>query len=107
MPLTPKQVDKLVWLFFSLAGATLICVVWAFILPMFAATGARNANVLGLALTYLVAVFGGAYGLVVAQPNGNRVARWLGWAVLLAVLLIVILFAEIHNYCSHASCRVG
>jgi len=58
MPLTPKQVDKLVWLFFSLAGVTLICVVWAFILPMFAATGARNANVLGLALTYLVAVFG-------------------------------------------------
>lgn len=99
--------DQFVWLIFSLAGVTLICVVWAFTLPMFAATGARNANVLGLALTYLVAVLGGAYGLVVAQPNGKRVTRWLGWAGLLAVLLIMILFAEIHSYCMHASCRPG
>ena len=107
MRLTPKQVDRLVWLIFSLAGVTLICVVWAFILPMFAATGARNAHVLGLALTYLVAVLGGAYGLVAAQPDGNRIARWLGWAGLLAILLFVILFAEIHNYCMRASCRPG
>jgi hypothetical protein len=105
--LTPKQLDELVWFVFSLAGVGLIGIVWAYILPMFAASGARGANLFGLALTYLVAVFGGASGVTMAQPNGNRALRWLGWAALLAILLMGILFAEISNHCAHASCRIG
>jgi hypothetical protein len=105
--LTPKQLDKLVWFIFSLGSVALICVAWAAILPVFGPGPGTGANVLGLALTYLIAVIGGAYGATMMQPDEHRSIRWLAWAVLLAILLLGILFAEIHSYCSHASCRVG
>lgn len=107
--LTPKQLDDLVWFIFSLGCVALICVVWAVILPLFGSGSGHGANVLGLALTYVIAVVGGAFGATMMQPDQHRALRWLAWASLLAVLLLGILFAEISAYCSgHAGgCRLG
>jgi hypothetical protein len=104
---TPKQLDDLVWFIFSLGAVALVCLVWALILPLFGPGPGTGANVLGLALIYLIAVFGGAYGATMVRPGEHRGIRWLAWAALLAVLLLGILFEKISAYCGHASCRIG
>jgi hypothetical protein len=92
----------------AFAYVALICVVWAIVLPLFAPGGFTEAHIDALLVTYVIAVLGGASTATVAQRSDkHRMLRWIGWAALLAILLVSILFAEIWNYCSHARCNVA
>ena len=92
----------------AFACVALICFVWAMVLPLYAPGGSTGAHIDALMVTYVSAVVGGASTATVAQRSDkHRFLRWIGWAALLAILLVGILFAEVWNYCAHTRCNVA